>query len=98
MRYLLLILLPTMALATGPKYNYEDPKLNDEFENVYRDITKGDDDTPESFTLAQLKTKTPERKGRFYFCSDCVTDGVCISTGTTIYGFARISARTTACQ
>lgn len=35
---LLILLLPSVVLAGGPKYKYENPKLNDEVESVYHDI------------------------------------------------------------
>lgn len=34
----LLFLLSSFCYANGPKYNFKDPKLNDEFVNVYKDI------------------------------------------------------------
>ncbi len=38
MKTLLFILLSTSCMAAGPKYNFTDPKLNDELQNVYFDI------------------------------------------------------------
>lgn len=45
---------------------------------------------------AQLGSYTPLVAGEIWYCSDCATDGIVVSTGTTVGGFARISARTTA--
>lgn len=45
MKYLLMLLLASPCLASGPKYKYSDPKLDDEINNIYHDIesvTKGD--------------------------------------------------------
>lgn len=44
-KILLLLLLSSPCLAGGPKYGYNDPKLDDEINNIYHDIasvTKGD--------------------------------------------------------
>lgn len=49
-------------------------------------------------TLTQLKALTPTAVGQKYYCSDCVTDGEVISTGTTTGAFGRVSARTTTVQ
>lgn len=38
MKIILIVLLAFPALANGPKYGHKDPKLNDEFSNVYHDI------------------------------------------------------------
>jgi hypothetical protein len=46
-------------------------------------------------TLTQLKALAPAKAGELYYCSDCTTDGIVVSTGTTTFGFGRISARTT---
>ncbi len=50
---------------------------------------------PLSRTKAQLDAITPPIAGQLYYCSDCTTDGVVVSTGTTIAAFGRISARST---
>lgn len=39
MKTLLLLLLASVTYAKGPKYNFTDPKMNDELENVYHDIS-----------------------------------------------------------
>lgn len=99
MKTLFLIFLAVPLMAAGPKHNFEDSALNDEFENVYFDIGK----IPQfidlySMTKSQIALLIPKRVGRLYFCSDCTTDAVCVSTGTTIASFSRLTARTTACQ
>lgn len=53
---------------------------------------------PPSKTLTQLLTDAPPSAGLIYYCSDCATDGVVVSTGTSGGAVARISARTTAIQ
>lgn len=45
MKYLLMLLLASPCLASGPKYRYQDAKLDDEINNIYFDIgsvLKGD--------------------------------------------------------
>lgn len=49
-----------------------------------------------SQTKAQLQSITPKKAGLIYYCSDCTTDGVVVSTGTGRGAFGRISARSTA--
>jgi len=51
-----------------------------------------------SKTLAQLAASTPTAVGQEYYCSNCVTDAVCISTQSVTAKWARTSLRTTACQ
>ena len=50
---------------------------------------------PTSKTKAQLISQTPDYEGEPFYCSDCTTDGIVVSTATTPGGVARISARTT---
>lgn len=38
MKKLLLLFLASSCLASGPKYTFKDPLLNDELDNVYKDI------------------------------------------------------------
>lgn len=49
-----------------------------------------------SKTLAQLQALAPDAVGELYYCSNCTTDGIVVSTGTAIGAWARVSARTTA--
>lgn len=51
-----------------------------------------------SKTLAQLAALTPTVAGIQYYCSNCVTDAICISTGTAIASFSRVTSKTTVCQ
>jgi hypothetical protein len=50
---------------------------------------------PWSRTKAQLAALAPSKAGEEYYCSDCSTDGIVVSTGTAAGSIARISARTT---
>ncbi|NJM10065.1 MAG: hypothetical protein HC883_04030 [Bdellovibrionaceae bacterium] len=49
-----------------------------------------------SRTKAQLLALTPTAAGIMYYCSNCTTDAVVVSTGTGVGAFARVTARTTA--
>ena len=51
-----------------------------------------------SKTLAQILALTPDYAGQQYYCSNCATDAICISTGTGTGAFVRASARTTVCN
>lgn len=102
MRTILFIFFLSSSLwgvGVSQKYTFKDPKLDDEFGNVYKYLG-----APAQFvdvyplTKAQILGSTPQRAGRLYYCSDCATDAVCVSTGTGLGAFGRISARTTACQ
>lgn len=46
-------------------------------------------------TLNELRTTTPTGTGQEYYCSDCVTDSVAVSSGTTRGAFARVASKTT---
>lgn len=100
MKTLFLILIPSVALAGGPKYTYKTPPgLDDEINNIYHDIRAPRPfDYYAPYTLAQLKTVTPTLSGQAYYCSDCATTPVCISTGTTIFGFSSFANKATACN
>ncbi len=51
-----------------------------------------------SATIAVLGATTPGLVGQLYYCSNCTTDAVCVSTGTTVGSFSRATSKTTACQ
>lgn len=51
---------------------------------------------PRARTKAQLQVLSPTTAGEMFYCSDCSTDGMVISTGTAVGAFGRISARSTA--
>lgn len=46
-------------------------------------------------TKAQLKSQTPSAAGKLYYCSDCVTDAVCVSTASLPGAVARLTSRDT---
>lgn len=48
--------------------------------------------------LSELMSLTPVAVGYSYYCSDCATAAVCVSTGTAIASFSNISGKTTVCQ
>lgn len=49
-----------------------------------------------SKTLSQIQASTGTI-GALIYCSNCVTDAVCVATGT-IGGYVRVSSKTVACQ
>lgn len=53
---------------------------------------------PTSQTKAQLNALVPASAGLMYYCSDCTTDGIVVSTGTGTGAFGRISSRGTVIQ
>lgn len=93
MMILLVFFLVTPSFSASQKYTFKDSKLTDEFVNVYKYLNnpKG---IP-SFTKAELLTITPRKAGEPFYCSDCTTDGIVVSTAVAPGGFGRISSRTT---
>jgi hypothetical protein len=51
-----------------------------------------------SKSLASFAASTPTASGIQYFCSDCTTDALCVSTSTTLGNWARVSSKSTKCQ
>jgi hypothetical protein len=56
MKTLILLCLPSIVLAGGPKYKYEDARMNDEMDNIYHDIRNTGTDDP--LTLGGLTVST----------------------------------------
>jgi len=51
-----------------------------------------------SRTKAQILTIDPAAAGELYFCSDCTTTAVCVSTGTDVADMAAIEDPTAICD
>jgi len=51
-----------------------------------------------SKTLSQIAAITPATVGESYYCSNCTSETVCVSTATTTGAFVGNSARTNPCQ
>ena len=51
-----------------------------------------------NYTSAQIAALTDQPVGTTVYCTNCTTDAVCVSTGTSANSFVRVSARTTVCQ
>ena len=51
-----------------------------------------------SRTAAQIIVIDPTVEGEFYYCSDCTTVAVCVSTGTAAYDWALFTDKTAACE
>jgi hypothetical protein len=49
-------------------------------------------------TLAQIKASTPTAVNQNYFCSDCTTSAICVSTGTAIAAYATAANKAVPCQ
>lgn len=54
--------------------------------------------TADSLTKAQLGATVPARAGDIYYCSDCTTLRMCVSTGTVQGAFSSPVAATTPCN
>lgn len=112
MRLIPLILLTMNAWASCPLYTYpENKKLDQEINNTCENILNPVSNTITANslvingssqlgpgTLSKLKATIPTAAGQLYYCSDCSTDAICVSTGTGRGSFTRLSARTTACN
>lgn len=48
----------------------------------------------ENKTLAQINTYTPTSKGQLVYCSDCVSNSLCVSSGTARGAWVIISSGT----
>jgi hypothetical protein len=51
-----------------------------------------------STSVAEFRTITPTVAGQVYYCNNCTTVPICISTGTTRGAFALITSKITACS
>jgi len=93
---LLISLLPTYAFAVGPIYQHKDPAVHREFQNIYQELkTKF---IVESKTIAQINLFAPSSVGQLFYCSNCTSTAVCVSTGTGIGAFSSLSSKTTHCN
>jgi hypothetical protein len=91
-------LMAIPSVAEGPRFRHKDPLIQQELVNSYSDLRAISNRALETRTKAQIQTTIPYRVGLTYFCTDCTTDAVCVSTGVGTGDFSRLSARTTACQ
>lgn len=92
---ILALLLPLQLVrAEGPIFTHKDPLLEQELDNAYRDIRAKQQRIP-IMTKALLKATTPSAKNLLFICSDCTTDGLVISTATTVGGVSSATSRTT---
>lgn len=95
----LIVLCPVFGWSEGPEFKHKDPTILQEFENVYVDLRDAKSSSRAvSKTLANIILFTPGAAGTMVYCSDCVTDAICVSTGAVVNSFVRVSARTTKCQ
>lgn len=101
--FFLLLTLPASILkADGeqPPYDIKDPVVAENFRQAFLKLSELElritAAAPPVKTKAELAALTPTAPGLPYYCSDCATDGIVVSTGTTRGAFGRISARGTA--
>ncbi len=97
MKLLLILLLASPLWASGPRYSYSDPRLNDEMANIYKDIVYLPK-FPNTYTKAQIGALAVKRPGTLFYCSDCTNDVICVSTGILVGQSSRLTAKGTACQ
>jgi hypothetical protein len=71
------------ALASGPKNNFSDAKLNDELQNAYHDLATALK-APSIFRGAGAPAFTPKKEGDIYIST--TTSKVYISTATATSG------------
>lgn len=108
---ILLILLSNVSWGACPLYEHRnDPQMDLEVKNICSNIYNPISNTVtanqlvmngglqlKSLTLAQIQAVVGV-VGQEYYCSNCTTDAVCVSTSTKANTFVRLSARTTACN
>ena len=92
---LILLFLCAPVLAEGPIYKSKDRFTQLEFDNAYQDL-RGKQAAIPLLTKAQLSANSPRASNLLFICTDCTTDGLVISTGTTMGAVGRISSKTTA--
>lgn len=95
-----------------PLFQYkDDPHLNQEIQNICANISNpvingGTANTLamnggfqlKALTLSQIQSLQTPLLGQEYFCSNCTTDAVCVSTSTSKGSFSRTSNRSTVCS
>jgi hypothetical protein len=82
MRTLLLLFIPYLAFAGGPKYGHEPAKLDDEIRNIYHDIRNTGGDIDDPLTIGSIIVST-------------ITASSATITNLTVSGSARIKGTTT---
>lgn len=85
-----------MGFSQQPRFPV--PKSPDEIWQNDRDLQDQIEDLKvKTKTIAQLRTMSAPIT-KTYYCSDCATDAMCVSTGTAVGSFSRFSSKTTPCQ
>lgn len=95
--FLLLLLMASRTFGEGPIFQHKQTFEQQEFENVYQDL-RGKLNAIPVRTKSQLATDVPVHSNLLFVCSDCTTDVLVISTGSTSGSFSRVTSRTTAIQ
>lgn len=97
MKTLLLFFLTSFAIAGGPRYSYSDAKLNDEMDNIYKDIKSVPLNLRNSSITVGGITVSSLTVNRFYgdtsgtaACTGCVGE---VISSTTLSGPVTTSAQ-----
>jgi hypothetical protein len=108
---IIFLFIASSGWSACPLYQYNrDPQLNQEIQNICSNITNpvinGETANTitmnggfqlKALTLSQMQSMTP-LTGQEYYCSNCSTDSVCISTAAVKGSFSRLTSRTTICS
>lgn len=113
MRTLFLIFsVSSLTSAACPLYQYKsDPQLNQEIQNICSNIANpivnGETANTismngafqlKSLTLNQMQSIVNPLIGQEYYCSNCTTDAICVSTANVRGAFSRLTSRITTCS
>jgi hypothetical protein len=94
--FILLLAMPVVG-GQQPPYEVEDPAVAENFREAFLGLTDLEKrlNVAPSLTKAELTAKVPDALGQVFYCSDCSTDALVVSTGPAQGAFARVSARST---
>lgn len=101
--FFIVLLISGISHSEGPNFKHKDKIIQQEFDLAYQDIrTVRSVLNPfrfQSLTLAQIQATTATITGQAYYCSNCASTTICVSTGSTAARqFASPSSKTTACN
>lgn len=95
---LILITLSSSAFARGPKHSFRDPALNDELDNIYKDISfpKIINGTASTMTVTFVSVSTTSVKQvRFKDGTTQITAGAASKWVQIVFGSATVTTNTT---
>lgn len=96
----LFLLVVSMANAKADPRNVNPQTPDAVYENDLdlSDAIKHANGIAQARTLAQIQSFTPRTNGVLYWCSNCASANVCVSTGVTVGAFSNITSKSTACN